>query len=140
MRGASRNKQSMYYSLHGEGEPIYAKDEDGNIIYDTIDGERVARETGEMTNGYSEPILFKANLSRGAGMADTMPYGIDLSGYDAILYVPKGQLPLSEMDLIWYDHEPTYKDGQIDESSADYLVKRVPPCLNEMVYLLVGVV
>lgn len=141
MRSLSRNKQKMFYSLHGEREPIYARDEDGNIIYDTLpDGQTVPRETGELTNGYQEPIEFFGNIARGAGVADTMPYGIDLSGYDAILYVPKDLLPLTEMTLIWYQSEPVMKNGKVDESSADYRVKRVPPCLDEMTYLLEGVV
>ena len=141
MRGLSRNKQVLYYSLHGEREPIYAKDEEGNIIYDTLpNGRTVPRETGEETNGYAEPVKFMGNIARGAGIADTMPYGIDLSGYDAVLYVPKDLLPLTEMSLIWYQNEPVVKDGKVDETSADYRVKRVPPSLDEMVYLLEGVV
>lgn len=141
MRGLSRNKQELYYSLHGEREPIYAKDSEGNIIYDTLpDGRTVPRKTGEMTNGYAEPVKFYGNIAKGAGIADAMPYGIDLSGYDAVLYVPKDVLPLTEMSLIWYQSEPVVNNGKVDESSADYRVKRVPPSLDEMVYLLEGVV
>lgn len=141
MRALSRNKQVLYYSLHGEREPIYAKDKDGNIIYDTLpDGRTVPRETGEMTDGYAEPVKFYGNIAKGAGIADTMPYGIDLSGYDALLYVPKNLLPLSEETLIWYQSEPVVNNGKVDETSADYRVKRVPPSLDEMVYLLEGVV
>lgn len=139
MRALSRNKQVLYYSLRGEREPIYAKDENGNIIYDTMpNGKSVARKTGEENNGYAEPVKFYGNIARGAGMADTMPYGIDLSGYDALLYVPKNLLPLTEETLIWYQSEPVVKDGKVDVATADYRVKRVPPSLDETVYLLVG--
>jgi len=141
MRGLSRNKQVLYYSLLGEREPIYAKDKDGNIIYDTLpNGQRVPRETGEKTNGYQTPVKFNGNIARGSGIAEATPYGADLSMYDALLYAPKDLLPLTEMCLIWYQGEPQYKGGQVDESSADYRVKRVPPCLDEVVYLLEGVV
>ena len=142
MRALSRNKQVLYYSLHGEREPIYAKDKDGNIIYDTLpDGRTVPRETGEKTNGYQEPVKFYGNIARGSGVAEAAPYGTDLSMYDAILYAPKDLIPLEEMCLLWYQHEPVIKpNGEVDETSADYRVKRIPPCLDEVVYLLEGVV
>ena len=141
MRALSRNKQVLYYSLRGEREPIYARDENGDIIYDTLpNGKSVPRKTGENTNGYADPVKFYGNIAKGAGMADTMPYGIDLSGYDALLYVPKNLLPLTEETLIWYQSEPVVTGGVVDETTADYRIKRVPPSLDETVYLLVGVV
>lgn len=138
MRALRKNTKKLWYSLHGEEEPIYEKDEYGNIIYDEMkDGALVPRDTGERTNGYSYPKEFKANLSASGGKAMEAAYGIDLSGYDAILYSIKGELPITETSLIWCDNEPTMlTDTDPDPKSADYVVRRVPPCLNEIVYLL----
>ena len=140
MRGLSRNKQSLYYSLLGEPQPIYATDEQGNIIYDNIDGQQIPRETGDTTDGYADPVPFEGNIAKGTGRAEAESFGVDDSAYDAVLYVPKGKLPLEEMTLFWYKNEPQYKGGQVDKTSADYRVVRVPPCLDEMVYLLSKVV
>jgi len=140
MRGLSRNKQTMYYSILGEPQPIYAKDSDGNIIYDTMeDGAVVPRDTGEMTNGYQPPVKFYGNIAKAGGVAVPESYGVDLSSYDAMLYAPT--FDLKEMCLVFYQSEPRYKpNGDLDENSADYRVVRVPPSLDETVYLLEGVV
>lgn len=140
MRALRKNKQTMYYSLFGEQTPIYAKDSDGNIIYDTMrDGTLKPRKTGSMTNGYEEPVKFEGNIAAAGGAAEAEAYGVDLSSYEAVLYAVKGELPIDETSLIWYEDEPIMKDGQVDEKSADYRVIRVPPCLNESVYLLAGI-
>lgn len=137
MRGLVRNKQKMWYSILGEPQPIYQTDEEGNIIYDTMpDGSRKPRTTGDMTNGYEEPVEFRGNIAYKGGIAEDAPFGNDLSEYTAVLYA--NNLPLAEATLIWYQHEPIVVNGQVDKSSADYRVKRVPPVLDEMVYLLEG--
>lgn len=136
MRTLRRNTRKLWYSIQGEQTPIYEKDEHGNIIYDEMpDGELVPRDTGETTNGYSEPVEFFACLSGSGGKAQDTPYGVDLSGYDAVLYSVKGTLPITETSLIWLN-KPIVLNDVPDEKSADYVVKRVPPCVNEIVYLL----
>ena len=86
MRGLSRNKQRMWYSLLGEPQPIYARDDDGNIIYDTMpDGTQIPRTTGEETNGYQEPVEFYASIRATGGSTEDRPYGLDLSNYAAVI-------------------------------------------------------
>lgn len=138
MRTLRKNTQRLWYSLQGKQQPIYEKDASGNIIYDTMpDGTQVPRETGELTNGYTYPVEFRANLSASGGQAQDAAYGVDLSAYDAVLYSIKGNLPINELSLIWANNEPRMIDETTpDPESADYVVRRVPPCLNEIVYLL----
>lgn len=138
MRVLRKNTQRLWYSVQGESQPIYEKDSDGNIIMDTMpDGTEVPRDTGEKTNGYSYPVEFRGNISASGGQAQDAVYGVDLSGYDAVLYSIKGMLPINELSLIWYDKEPTMLcDETPDPKSADYIVRRVPPCIKEIVYLL----
>ena len=35
MRTARINKQKMWYSLLGESDPVYVRDENGNIVYES---------------------------------------------------------------------------------------------------------
>ena len=137
MRALRKNTRKLWYSVQGEKQPIYEKDQYGNIIYDEMsDGTLVPRETGDTTNGYSFPTEFKANLSSSGGKAMEAVYGIDLSGYDAVLYSIKGNVPITETSLIWCEEPKMLNDTDPDPKSADYVVRRVPPCLNEIVYLL----
>ena len=138
MRHLSRNKQKMWYSLLGEPKPIYATDDSGNVIYDIMpDGEQVPREIGK-TNGYEEPVEFYANIKWTGGRTEDMAYGLDLSNYAAIISAPMGKFPIKESTLIWYQNEPITTNGVVDDKSADYKVVRVPPVLDEMLYLCEG--
>ena len=137
MRALRRNTQRLWYSVYGEPQPIYEKDEYGNIIYDEMpDGNLIPRDSGEMTNGYEMPIEFHANISASGGKTQDKPYGIDLSGYDAVLYSVKGTLPINEESLIWQEEPIMLDDCVPDPKRADYVVRRVPTCLNEVIYLL----
>lgn len=137
MRMLVRNKQKMFYSQKGDKVPIYEKDDAGNIIYTEEDGELVPVETGDYEIRYTEPVEFYGNISLSSGGdALTVEYGIDVSNYDAILVMRKGDIELSETSLIWYESEPSYKDGFVDPKSADYNVLAVKPTLNEIKYIL----
>lgn len=132
------NKQKLYYSMQGETVPVYEKDENGEIIYDEIDGEQVPRLTGDWQTQYQKPVMFYGNINSGnVGEARARAYGLSLNGYEAILCMRKGELPINEKTLIWYQTVPTFlEDVTVNPQSADYQVKRCPPCLDEIVYLL----
>ena len=134
------NKQSMKYSLQGERVPIYETDENGNIIYYTdSDGNKIPIETGEYTTGYSQPVSFFFFFSMRGGEADSVEFGIDVSGYDATLVVDKGMIPIDETSLIWHTSEVGYKDAEktiVDGNTADYKVIAVKPSLNTTKYIL----
>lgn len=136
MRTLYRNKRKMFYSLFSGKTPIYATDSDGNIIYDEVDGVSVARKTGNYTSGYDLPVEFFGNISGKGGSAKPEEYGTNLD-YDATLTMAKDEIPIAENSLLWFENEPTYnEDGTVNIKSANYRVKRIPPSLNDVVYLL----
>lgn len=149
LRTALKNRQKMWYALQTDAEiPIYATDANGNIIYDTIDGVAVPRETGNYELGYSEPVEFygsigmsdTGNWTDNYGNAKVYVYGIDIADYDATLIMSKDEIPITETSLIWFQHEPGFKtvNGEkiTDPLSADYHVRRVAPSINQVKYLL----
>lgn len=140
MRTLAKNKQKMWYSLQGDTGDGYEHDSDGNVLFDDVGGKKIPRTSTQKKTGYLTPVEFAGNIHNNSGEARNTFYGISTEGYDAVLYDVKGQLPITETSLIWYQHEPVVaEDGTVDESSADYIVKRVPPALNEVVYLLTKV-
>lgn len=139
MRNLKKNKQTMYYALLNKTQPVYEMDELGNIIYIEIDGVRVPVETGETELVYSKPVKFKGNISTSGGESKETEYGIDSTDYDAVLMMMKNDLPITETSIIWHTSNIGYKDADktiIDDKSADYVVKKRSPSLNQFKYLL----
>ena len=139
MRQVVKNKQKLYYALvAGDQVPVYARDEDGDIIYEVIDDDLVAKETGEWETPYATPVEFYGNINTGnTGYTIARAYGISSGNFDAVLCMRKGEIPIDVTSLIWYEREPRYRsDGSVDPKSANYSVRRVPPCLDEICYLL----
>lgn len=139
MRNLKKNKQKMYYSLLVGTQPKYERDENGNVIYVEIDGVQVPVETGETELVYSKPVSFDGNISFSGGESKETEYGIDNTEYDAVLMMGRNELPLSETSIIWYGSKIGYKDEErtiIDDKSADYVVKKRTPSLNQFKYLL----
>ena len=143
MRLLEKNKQDLKYALQVGEVPIYERDEDGNIIYIEVDGQKVPVETGETEIGYAKPVDFRGNIAMSGGEAEAKSFGVDISEYDAILLMEKGRIQIDETSLIWHTSEVKYADEQntiVDKKSADYTVKRVQPSLNFTRYLLKRVV
>ena len=136
MRTLKRNKQTMRYVLYSEKTPVYATDDDGNILYDTIDGVEVPVETGDYQDGYSDPVAFKANIVFAGGQAEAEAYGMDVGAYTHKMVTMRKDLPITETSLIFRESEPEYKDGVLVDTSADFRVIRCADSLNEDVYLL----
>ena len=139
MRLLEKNKQNLKYALQVGEVPVYERDEDGNIIYIEVDGQKVPVETGETEPGYSNPIDFRGNIAMSGGEAEAKSFGVDISEYDAILLMEKNRIPIDETSLIWHTSKVRYIDEQntiVDRKSADYSIKRVQPSLNFTRYLL----
>lgn len=141
MRTLNKNKQKMYYSLFKGVEPEYELDENGQKIvdYKDEDGIEYYRETGNKIPTYFEPVLFYANISMSGGEVNTQEYGIDVSGYDAIIVLDKDEIPIEETSLVWFENEPTYKDTEktiVDGNKADYRVLAIKPSLNQLKCIL----
>lgn len=141
MRTLAKNKQKMWYAIFKGEEPEYELDENGQKIIDyrDEDGNIYYRETGNKIPTYFEPVSFYGNISMSGGEVNTQEYGIDVSGYDAIVVLDKGQIPIEETSLVWYESEPTYKDTDktiVDGNKADYKVLAIKPSLNQLKTLL----
>lgn len=139
MRQIVKNKQKLYYALvAGDQVPVYERDENGDIVYEVIDGDLVAKETGDWETPYTKPVKFYGNINTGnVGYTIAKAYGISSGNFDATLCMRKGEIPIDVTSLIWYEREPKYRqDGSVDPKSANYIVRRVPPCLDEICYLL----
>ena len=123
MRTSRRVKQKMYYAAIHEGSPIYATDEEGNIIFDTMpDGEILPRVVGETPEGYDEPIEFENSITGELTADELQAFGSETRGKAKITY-PKGLYSFSVGSLIWKDSEINYNpDGTVDENSADYRI------------------
>lgn len=139
MRNLKKNKQTMYYALLSGSQPIYERDEAGNIIYVEINGVQVPVETGEKELVYSSPVKFSGNISMSGNESNETEYGIDTTDYDAVLMMKLNELPITETSIIWHKSKIGYKDKEktiIDDKSADYVVKKLSPSLNQFKYLL----
>lgn len=147
MRCLKKNKQNMYYSLLLGETPIYALDEHGNKQIDWIDeetGEVHYIEKGSNMNLYSVPVQFKGNIAMSGSDVDRTEFGVSEANYEAVLVMTKGEIPITETSLIWFQTPPTTKDVEgvtyADDSTADYRVLKVSPSLNVDRYILDKVV
>lgn len=143
MRLLRKNMQPMKYSLQEGRVPIYERDENGDIVYIEVDGEKIPVETGEYETGYSAPVDFMGNISMSGGEAEAKEFGMDIGDFDAVIVLEKDAVPLTETSIIWHTSPVKYKDEQntiVDSKSADYAVKRVSPSLNFTKVLLQRIV
>ena len=135
MRSLNKNKQKLWYSTYADQIIIYERDENGEIVYDEIDGELYPRIIAEKA-GYNNPVSFYANISAAKGSSDSEVFGVSLD-YTKTISTSDMSLPISETSLIWFETEPVIKDdGTVDESSADYAVVAVARSLNNVVYAI----
>lgn len=141
MRTLAKNKQKLHYALYKGEEPEYILDDDGNKIVSYVDddGTIYYEETGRNIPTYYEPVSFYGNISMSGGEASTQEYGIDVSGYDALLVLDKDEIPIDETSLVWFESEPQFKDTEktiLDYDKADYKVLAIKPSLNQLKVLL----
>ena len=165
MRQLNQNKQKLYYSRirvvnvnddkgnklvdsednyiiyndHNEPaltEDIYEKDENGDVIYTEIDGVLYPAEI-EVKEAYDPPTIFWANISFNSGETKLAEYGLDTSGYNAVISADKGKLKFDERTLIWFESEPLVDEhGRAIPESADYRVAAIKTSLNEERFFL----
>ena len=119
------NKQKMKYSRQGEKVTIYDRDENGNIKYIEIDGEKIPVVLRE-TIGFSDPVSFSANISNKLSEVLVKEFGIDDSSSYCQIVTDKGYLPIKAGDVIWKKSDVGRdSDGLVDDKTADYVVKGV---------------
>lgn len=134
MRLCRKNKTNLWYSLYKDSETAYLKDEDGNTVYQEIDGEQVPVETGHKPPSYDTPVKFKGYIQFNGGESEAKAFGVSVDSYTHILIMRRGELPIDETSLIFND-EPS----EVAEKTADYKVVKVAPSLNFVTYLLKSV-
>lgn len=136
MRSLKKNQQRMRYSTYSDQITIYERDEDGNITY-TDTGDGMEPTIAEEIAGYSEPVIFFANIAMSGGESEAKEYGVNSTDYEAVIVTTDKTLPIDELSLIWHATEPVLDaDGLVDADSADYKVIAVKPSLNGVKYLL----
>jgi len=154
-RLALKDAQKLKYLLQtNEKTPVNETDATGETEYIEVDGELVPLETGEYEIGHTqkgdnppkdEIVEFLGNLAFSgdtyffSGGTVSKEYGIDDSDYDAVLCMPKDNVPITETSYIWYKSEVEYEDEEqtrVNTSSADYRVVKIVPSLGFDRYLL----
>lgn len=145
MRCLLINKQKLHYAQLEGTVPEYDLDENGNKIVDYVeDGVTYYVTTGVNTPIYSEPVEFKGNIAFAGADLLRQEFGISDENYEAVLVLNKGQIPLKETSLIWFQTTPKTKviddKTYADDSTADYRVLRIIPSLNNDRYILAKVV
>ena len=111
--------------------PVYETDDEGNVIYQTIDGVDYPVEIGNAKIIYGMPYPIYANISYNSGETQIAEYGLNTSDYDAVIVADKGKYPFDERTLIWHTSKPRYdEEGYVLPESADYRVVAVKTSLN----------
>lgn len=119
------NKQKMKYSKQGEKVTIYDRDENGNIKYIKVDGEKIPVVLREAI-GFSDPVSFSANISNKLSEVLVKDFGIDDSSSYCQIVTDKGYLPIKAGDIVWKKSDVGRDiDGLVDDKTADYVVKGV---------------
>lgn len=119
------NKQDMKYSKRGKKVKIYDRDENGNIKYIEVDGEKIPVVLKEVTD-FSDPVPFSANISNKLSEVLVKEFGIDDSSSYCQIVTDKGYLPIKAGDIVWKKSDVGRdSDGLVDDKTADYVVKGV---------------
>ena len=112
----------------GNKIPVYARDEDGNIKYMSIDGVAVPVESGEYEPEYSKPVQFFNGIAGKLSKSVMKAFGIDDSSTYAQMDTLANEYPFGKGTYIWRKSEIQYKDADktiVDVSSADYIIENV---------------
>lgn len=125
MRTPRRIKQPLIYALIKGKAPIYERDENGNIVYRIIAGEKVPKTTGGKRDVYSDPITFYNSISGDLSENELMAFGTQNNASAKLTY-KRDQYPFRTGTLIWKNSEVRFlDDGTPDPTSADYRVMGV---------------
>lgn len=122
MRTPRKIKQPLVYALLKGKEPVYERDEYGNIVYRIIAGEKIPKKTGEERYVYSSPITFYNTISGELTEDELQAFGVNNNAVAKMTY-KRGQYPFKVGTLIWKNSDVKYLDDNTpDPTSADYRV------------------
>lgn len=111
----------MFYALLKGKEPVYERDDKGNIIYRIIGGEKVPKKTGEDRYVYSKPVEFYNTISGRLTEDELQAFGVQNNAIAKMTY-KKGQYPFKVGTVIWKTSDIKYTDDIPDITSADYRI------------------
>lgn len=122
MRTPRRIRQPLIYALLKWKEPIYERDDEGNIIYKIVNGERVPKTSGQKRDVYSDPITFYNSITGDLSENELQAFGTQNNAIAKMTY-KREQYPFRTGTLIWKNSEVRFlDDGTPDPTSADYRV------------------
>ena len=122
MRTPRKVRQPLIYALLKGKEPVYERDENGDIIYRIIGGERIPKTTGEKRDIYSDPVTFYNTISGTLSENELQAFGTQNNAIAKMTY-RRDQYPFRTGTLIWKNSEVQFlEDGTPDPTSADYRV------------------
>lgn len=125
------NKDKFFYANWAEKSTEYQKDENGDVIYVSVNGKDRPVEK-EVPAHFSQPIAFEASINMGGKYAEAVEFGIDASSYSAVLTTPKDLVDITETSIIWHTSEPKLKGEYADETTCDYhVVKKTTSILYD---------
>lgn len=119
----------MYYAKPNGESPIYQTNIRGEIEYDD-DGNPI--ETGETKPNYEEAVSFRGVIKSQLENAIMRAWGSDNSNNYAVLILSKNAVDKNGNALdfpigtrIWKKNTVRYIDGEVDGSSANYIVSGI---------------
>lgn len=135
------NKQEIKYAVFSGTTDITTTVPQGTWK-NPITGEvyNLDNTTGDYKQIYGEVTTTYVNIALGNNRDEYEAYGFSQADYNGTIAVAKGELNLNEGSLIWFQSEVGYKDGEVDPKSADYTVIGIIPTINEIKYLIKGVI
>lgn len=135
------NKQEMKYSVFLGTQDIVTPGE-SETWTNPLTGETVTLDntTGDSKPSYSEATTFYANIALGQNRDEYEAYGFSNGDYSGVISAIREEFPINVGSLIWFESEVAYIDDEIDPKSADYTVIGIVPTINEVKYLIKGVV
>ncbi len=121
MRTPRKVRQPLIYALLKGKEPVYERDENGDIIYRIIGGEKVPKIV-EKKDVFADPVTFYNSISGDLSQNELQAFGTQNNAIAKMTY-RRGQYPFRTGTLIWKNSEVKFlEDGTPDPTSADYRV------------------
>lgn len=85
--------------------------------------------TGEKGKTYSDPAMYKANISAAQGDVEARQFGENIS-YDRVICMDLTAPPINEYTRLWVDRDPYDENGNL--TAHDYIVRKVARSLNSV--------
>lgn len=138
------NEQEIKYAIFTGSQEIETSGEAGTWT-NPITGQvyNLDNTTGDSKPTYGEVTTDYVNISLGNNRDDFEPFGFSNGDYNGTIAATRGEFDFTIGTLIWFGSEVEYVDDEqteVNPKSADYTVIGIIPTINEVKYLLKGVI